>query len=254
MPFLPPNQQRQSNEGQVTVTVKANAHRHARHDTDRTVLSCLVWRLDRQGAFCVWSVSGGAVRPPDALRRRTHLSGGQFTPPHQTRQDSRACLSTAAAATQFRQTATPSRPTAHTQRRCTPRKRKQAVDCCIWLNSTKRHATRVIYRLSVLCETVSRLSSHRLTGQRQVYLVVWWAVWIGHYTATSRPPWTTLLRVQIPAKAKFAPICVRNSLLSELSWELLLIFYASSDLLVCLHWKLVCLHWKKSPVYGVFGQ
>jgi len=27
------------------------------------------------------------------------------------------------------------------------------------------------------------------------------------------------LRVQIPAKAKFAPTCVRNSLLSELSWE-----------------------------------
>jgi len=47
-----------------------------------TVLSCLMWRrcersrLDRQtGAFCVRSVSGGAVRPPDALRRRTHLSG-----------------------------------------------------------------------------------------------------------------------------------------------------------------------------------
>ena len=61
-------------------------NRHARHDTDRTVLSCLVWwcelsRPDRQaGAFCVClcrSVSGGAVRPPDALRRRTHLSGGR---------------------------------------------------------------------------------------------------------------------------------------------------------------------------------
>jgi len=68
------------------------------------------------------SVSGGAVRPPDALRRRTHLSGGQFTPPLQTRQDCRACLSTAAAATQARQAATPSRPTAHTQRRCTSRR------------------------------------------------------------------------------------------------------------------------------------
>jgi len=34
------------------------------------------------------------------------------------------------------------------------------------------------------------------------------------------------------------------------SWveNVLLIYYASSDLLVCLHWKLVCLHWKKSPV------
>jgi len=30
---------------------------------------------------------------------------------------------------------------------------------------------------------------------------------------------STLLRVQIPAKAKFAPTCVRHSLLSELSWE-----------------------------------
>ena len=39
------------------VRVKADSHRHARHDTDRTVLSCLVWRCelsrpDRQtGAF-----------------------------------------------------------------------------------------------------------------------------------------------------------------------------------------------------------
>ena len=67
----------------------------ARHDTDRTVLSCPVWRCelsrpDRQtGAFCVWSglcrsVSGGAVRPPDALRRRTQLSGSQFTEPYKT--------------------------------------------------------------------------------------------------------------------------------------------------------------------------
>ena len=47
---------------------------------------------------------------------------------------------------------TPSRPTAHTQRRCTPRKCKHAVDCCMWLGLnffTKRHATRVIYRLTV---------------------------------------------------------------------------------------------------------
>ena len=65
---------------QVRQVGKANSHRHARHDTDRTVLSCLMWRrepsrFDRQtGAFCVWSVSecvGSAVRPPDALRRRT---------------------------------------------------------------------------------------------------------------------------------------------------------------------------------------
>ena len=76
----------------------------------------------------------------------------KFTPPHQTRQDRRACLSTAAAATQARQAATPSRPTAHTQRRCTPRKCKHDVDYCIWLGLnffTKGHATSVIYRLTV---------------------------------------------------------------------------------------------------------
>ena len=44
-------------------TAKGNSHRQVTHDTDRTVLSCLLWRcelsrLDRQtGAFCVWSVS-----------------------------------------------------------------------------------------------------------------------------------------------------------------------------------------------------
>jgi len=40
MPFLPPNQQRQSTEG-AQHKLKANSHRHARHDTDSTVLSCL---------------------------------------------------------------------------------------------------------------------------------------------------------------------------------------------------------------------
>ena len=45
-------------------------------------------------------------------------------------------------------------------------------------------------------------------------------------------------------------------ILCWVSWveNVLLIYYASSDLLVSLHWKLVCLHWKKSPVYGIFGQ
>ena len=141
----------------------------SRYDTDRTVLSCLVWQRElsrpvRSVPGLCRSESGDAVRPLDALRRRTHLSGGQFTLPHQSRQDCRACLSTAAA-TQARQAATPSRPTAHAQRRCTPRKCKHAVDCCIRLNPnffTERHATRVIYRL-----TVSRFNSHRLTGHRQ---------------------------------------------------------------------------------------
>ena len=46
-----------------SLEVKANSHRHARHDTGRTVSSCLVWRCelsrpDRQtGAFCVCFVS-----------------------------------------------------------------------------------------------------------------------------------------------------------------------------------------------------
>jgi len=30
----------------IFVSVEANLHRHARHDTDRTVLSCLVWRCE----------------------------------------------------------------------------------------------------------------------------------------------------------------------------------------------------------------
>jgi len=44
--------------------VESNRPTHTRHDTDRTVLSCMARRE-----------SGGAVRPLDALRRRTHLSG-----------------------------------------------------------------------------------------------------------------------------------------------------------------------------------
>jgi len=99
----------------------------------------------------------------------------KFTPPHQTRQDRRACLSTAAAATQARQAATPSRPTAHTHRRCTPRKCKHDVDYCIWLNLnffTKRHATSVIYRLTVQTARRSRDSIHAAC-------CVWRVVWIG---------------------------------------------------------------------------
>ena len=55
---------------------------------------------------------------------------------------------------------------------------KHAVDCCVWLNLNffaKRHATRVIYRLTVqICQTVSILNSHRLTRR------VRRAVWTGH--------------------------------------------------------------------------
>ena len=64
----------------------SNSHRHTRHDTDRTVLSCLVWlcelsRPDRTtSAFSVGvcrAEQALPVRPPDALRRRTHLSGSR---------------------------------------------------------------------------------------------------------------------------------------------------------------------------------
>ena len=61
-----------------TFWTSSSSYRHARHDTDRTVLSCLVWTESaRPPDKCVQrrSVQGGAVRPPDALRRRTHLSG-----------------------------------------------------------------------------------------------------------------------------------------------------------------------------------
>jgi len=113
------------------------------------------------------SVSGGAIRPPETLRRRTRLSGGQFTPPHQTRQDYRQ--STAGAATQARQAATPSRPTAHTQRR----KCKHAVDCCIWLNLkkifTKCHAT--VQTLSDCLETHFTPPD---TTQSALSCRVWW--------------------------------------------------------------------------------
>ena len=104
---------------------KASSHHHARHDTDRTVLSCLVWRCElnrpdsQTGAFCF------RVRRAAQCDRRTHSDAERTclaANSHQTRLVCSACLSTAAAATQTRQAATPSRPTAHTQRRCTPRK------------------------------------------------------------------------------------------------------------------------------------
>jgi len=49
------------------------------------------------------------------------------------------------------------------------------------------------------------------------------------------------LRVQIPTKAKFAPTCVCNSLLSYFELRMYYLFF---DLLVCLHCKSVCLHCK----------
>jgi len=108
------------------VSICPHTPRQTQHRQDCFVVSgAAVWlesgptaRQVRSVSGLCRSVSGGAVRPPGALRRRTHLPGGQFTPPHQTRQDWRACLSTATAETQARQAATPSRPTAM-QRHCT---------------------------------------------------------------------------------------------------------------------------------------
>jgi len=56
------------------------------------------------------------------------------------------------------------------------------------------------------------------------------------------------LRVQIPAKAKFAPTCVRNSLLSYYLFIIAKLFKVKEGYL-----KFVYIG-KKSPVYGVFGQ
>jgi len=64
-----------------------------RHRQDRLVVSGVVVRTEsaRPPDKCVQrrSVSGGAVRPPDALRRRTHLSGrlSSHRPPDTTRRN-----------------------------------------------------------------------------------------------------------------------------------------------------------------------
>ena len=76
--------------------LRANSRRHTRHDTDRTVLSCLVWRRESSrpdrptSAFSVGvcrAAQAVPVRPPDALRRRTHLSGGRAGSIHTARHD-----------------------------------------------------------------------------------------------------------------------------------------------------------------------
>ena len=61
-------------------TLKANSHRHARHDTDRTVSSCLVWRcelsrLDRPTSpFCI------RVYRAAQCDRRTHSDAERTCP------------------------------------------------------------------------------------------------------------------------------------------------------------------------------
>ena len=66
-------------------------------DTTQAGLFCRVWcsgvNLVGPVSGQYRSVSGGAVRPPDALRLRAHLLGGletQFTPPD-TKQTALSC-------------------------------------------------------------------------------------------------------------------------------------------------------------------
>jgi len=75
----------------------SNLHCHARHDTDMTVLSCLVWRCElsrpdsQTGAFCVRSVServrrrsatAGRTPPQNALVRRSVHTAADTTRRH----------------------------------------------------------------------------------------------------------------------------------------------------------------------------
>jgi len=67
----------------------SNSHQHTRHDTDRTVLSCrrAVWTESaRPPDKCIQRRSVAAqalpVRPLDALRRRTRMSGARADSVH----------------------------------------------------------------------------------------------------------------------------------------------------------------------------
>jgi len=147
----------------ICTKAKLTPPRQTRHRYDCFVLLCLVWRcelsrLDRQsrqtGAFCVWSVSE-CVRRRNATAGRTRTQNAlvgptQFATTDTTRLDRRACLSTAAA-TQARQAGTPA-------------PRPHAATLYTSQNNffSKRHTTRVIYRLTVqtlpdVCGTVYRL-------------------------------------------------------------------------------------------------
>jgi len=161
--------------------------RQTRHRLNCFVVSGLVWRCelsrpDRCVLCLVYvGVSSGTMRPPDALRRSCPaVSSHRYT-----RQDKTVAPACRPPPQQARQAAVSSRTTAHTQRRCTPRKCKHAVDYCIRLNLnffTIRHSTRVIYRLTVqTLPDVLETHSHRLTRQTGPSCHVWRAVWIGHY-------------------------------------------------------------------------
>jgi len=90
-----PSRRRRSTGGEL---LGANSHRHARHDKDRTVLSCLLWRCelsrpDRQtGAFCVWSVSECVERRSATAGRTRAQNAFVGRPIHTARHDRQHCL------------------------------------------------------------------------------------------------------------------------------------------------------------------
>ena len=104
MPFLPPNQQRQTTEGRniqnSNYRINENStqsHGGGGRPAGAAVLSgVVVWTDLRTSAFCV------GVRPAVTLRRQTHsdtdqtqntlVGPTQFTSPHQTWQNSPVCV------------------------------------------------------------------------------------------------------------------------------------------------------------------
>jgi len=126
----------------------------------------------------VSSVSGGAVQLPGCTPMQNAFVQRSI---HTTRQDKTVAPASRPLLPQRR----PGRQLClatrlPTQRRCTPRKCKYTVDCCMWLNLnlfTKHRVTRAIYRLTV--QTLSDgLETIHTTWHD--HLVLWRAVWIGH--------------------------------------------------------------------------
>ena len=72
----------------IFVSVEANLHRHARHDTDRTVLSCLVWRCEFSRPYRQTSAFSVGVCRAAQCDRWTHLSGGRADSIHTAWHDS----------------------------------------------------------------------------------------------------------------------------------------------------------------------
>jgi len=145
---------------------KLNWHRHARHDTDMTVLFCCAWcggvnwvgstaslaRQVRSVSGLCRSVSGGAMRPLDALGHRTHLSGRLNSHRHNRHDKTRPS----------RLPVDGRRDAGQADRHARPRPHAATLYTSQNNFFTKRHTTRVIYRLTVqtlpdVCGTVYRL-------------------------------------------------------------------------------------------------